>query len=471
MTYWKYFAKYEILFLEPYIEFVRKFQVKQAIELINGQDYAGALAILEKLIKLDPKNSIALGEAGFCLGQTGNFAKAKEKLELAVGINPADGWIWQYYGYILYKLGMLTASISALKESIKYNIGDFALTHQLAFLYYQNKDYENALNTINKAQELFDNSACQNLRELMNLKAMIIENINKDQAIQEYLALIELDGTNPVYYDRLSILEAEDYISSENLLILDNNDSKYNTATQMLRHGHIDNAIESYNKIIVKSICCYPAYLGISQALYEKKFGIKKLRKIPSLEGINKFIKNYYQLNENEKNILNASISPLKNFLHKLEEKGVCFTIVPIETKLVEYPQNRHLADKIYLKSLPYSTLRGIGGEHAFVGVERLRDFLWSVTYKEKFIPACIAHEYAHQVWCLLDKSTLKQVKDLYKEAKLTDNFISNYSKASVEEYFAEYYAYFARLIAYEEEIFRDDPMIKIFISLQKYEI
>ena len=161
----------------------------------------------------------------------------------------------------------------------------------------------------------------------------------------------------------------------------------------------------------------------------------------------------------------------MKNFLHKLEEKGVCFTIVPIETKLVEYPQNRHLADKIYLKSLPYSTLRGIGGEHAFVGVERLRDFLWSVTYKEKFIPACIAHEYAHQVWCLLDKSTLKQVKDLYKEAKLTDNFISNYSKASVEEYFAEYYAYFARLIAYEEEIFRDDPMIKIFISLQKYEI
>ena len=115
---------------------------------------------------------------------------------------------------------------------------------------------------------------------------------------------------------------------------------------------------------------------------------------------------------------------------------------------------------------MPYCTLRGIGGNNAFVGIERLRDFLWTVPNGIKFTPACVAHEFGHIIWCLLDQEVEQQVKKFYKQALKTNTFISNYSSWSYQEYFAEYCAYYTRQLSSNTEL-PDDKMLQMLLDLK----
>ena len=444
--------------------------MKQAIDLIQKQEYLEALNILNKLIKKDPYNSQALCEAGFCHLQMGDLTQAQDKLQLASQYNPDDAWLWQQYGYVLFQLGKLTNAISAFRKAVKFKPYDIMMNYQIAFLYFQNKDYAKSLKFADKAIEYSNASGnVRYINNLLGLKAMIYENIDPNKAIQVYFTIFEHLEDDAASYDRFSSLIIDKFDFSQNFTNLNTASPDYNKATQLFRSGDLENAIVSYKKIIQEYKFCYPAYLGLTQALYERKFGLRKIGNYKAPKGISGLFANYDQLNQTEKNIIHASVLPLGNFINRINKRNAHFIIVPIDTKLTDYPANQYLKNQNYLENISYCSLRGIGGDNAFVGIERLRDFLWDVPQSLKFIPACVAHEYGHLIWCSLDNSLINRIEELYNNAKENQFFISNYSSENVQEYFAEYYALYARLLSDNQVIPQDDPMFNILENLKKY--
>jgi tetratricopeptide (TPR) repeat protein len=436
--------------------------MQQAIQLIQGKNYIEALKILSEIIKAEPDNGFALGKSGFCHIQMGELVKAENKFALATKYTPDDPWAWQYYGFILFQLGKITESIKALKKAVKFNPKEQFLYHQIAFLYYQNKDYANALNYAEKSINLSDGQDT----DLLNLRTLVLEHIDKKEAENVYFSRIKNHQDDPIIYDRLANLIIDKFDFSKSSNELNNEDNCYKKATMLLRSGNLDNAIGLYKECIADDKYCYPAYLGIAQALYEKMFGTRHLEYFEAPEGIERLFRNYNELNETEKNIINASVKPFENYIEKLADKNSFFILAPIDMKLTDYPENLYLKDANYLDT-SYCQLRGIGGDNAFVGIERIRDFLWNISNSEKFIPACIAHEFGHQAWCLFDQKTRSGIAKLYKRSLKNNGFISKYSSGNVEEYFAEYYAYYARLSAYKQDMPVNDPMIEIIEELK----
>ncbi|OGI22784.1 MAG: hypothetical protein A2287_05950 [Candidatus Melainabacteria bacterium RIFOXYA12_FULL_32_12] len=443
--------------------------MKQAIELIQSQNYIEALNILNKLIKNEPSNWQALSEAGFCHIQVGELIKAQDKFDLASQFNPEDPWIWQQYSYVLFQLGKVSGAISALRKAVKSKPYDIMINYQLAFLYFRTKDFSNSLKYVDKAIELSNASGNHiYINDLLGMKAMIYENTDHNKAIEVYFTIFKTLEDDACSYDKFSSLIIDRFEFSSNLTELNTAFPEYNEATQLFRSGDLDNAINLYKKVIKEHKFCYPAYLGLAQALYEKRFSTRDIGDYNDPAGISKLFKNYEQLNKTEKNIIIASVLPFENFIPIINSRDSHFVIAPIDTKLTDYPANQYLKNRNYLENISYCSLRGIGGDNAYVGIERLRDFLWEVPQTLKFIPACVAHEFAHLVWCSLDKNVVKRVEKLYKQAKMSQSFISNYSSENVQEYFAEYYALYARLLSSNAELPENDPMIGILEELKR---
>lgn len=444
--------------------------MKQAIELIQQQNYTEALKILNNLLKKDPKNGGILAEAGFCLSQIGEYAKSCTKFQLASKNKPDDPWIWQHYGYVLFQIGKISAAINAIQKAASIKPDDIMLLHQLAFLYHANNEDEQALKYADKVIILAQEEGnIRHLVESLSLKGMIYENIDPQKSLETYFLLRDLTENDPNSYDRISSLIIDKFKFSNNLNDLNVKDPDYNKATQLLRLGYIDEAVELYKKVINKDKYCYPAYLGIAQALYEKQFGTREIDDFDAPTGISELFKNYDQLNKEEKNIIHASIKPFESYIPKLSSLNSHFIIAPIDTKLTDYPANRYLKNKDYLENISFCSLRGIGGDNAYVGVERLRDFLWNAPQGKKFVSACVAHEFAHLVWCVLDEKITGKVQKLYNQARKDNSFLSNYSSSNVQEYFAEYYALYTKLLTSNLEIPNYEPMYKLIEELRTH--
>ena len=444
-------------------------RMEEIKDLILDNKYIEAIDILEKIIESDPQNISALSDAGFCYSQTGNLGKAQQKLKLASQYNPKDSLIWQNYGYVLFHLGKLTSAINALKKATTHNPNDIKLNHQLSFLFFKNKDYINALKYLDIAIELSENYDASYKIELVRLKADFYEQIDENKALKIHFDLIESFENDPFSYDKAANIIYHRFKSSKYTSSLNSLENDYKKATLCLREGEIEKAIKFYKKAIKNDPFCYPAYLGISQALYENSFGLRKIKEYPETDEISKLVKNHNQLGVIEKNIINASVYLLQNFVKKLVISGSHFMIVPIDVKLTDYPANKHLRNKTYCEKMPFGSLRGIGGDHGYVGVERLRDILWNIPSHLKFTPACVAHEYAHLIWCKLDCEMQDRINKNFLQAQQCGDFISNYSSFNVEEYFAEYYAYYSRLEVSNEYVLDNDPMMKIFDELKEY--
>lgn len=427
--------------------------MRAAQSLLDSQDYPAAISRFENIINKEPENAQAISKAGLCYLKIGKISEAINKFKLATKLEPTNYDFWQQYGFLLYQYGKVADSIRALTKAARINPDDPLMCHQLSFLHYKNQEYDKAVNYIDKGLKVIDSNDVNFLYELLSLKALIYEDFCPEKSKEVYYSLIEFFGNDSNSYDRVSSLVIDDFNFPNFHLNLNNNVLDYEIATNFLRNEEIENSIELYKKIIREDKTCYPAFLGITQALYETKFGIREIKTFDKPENVEKLVLNYEQLNETEKNIIHASFFHFENYINKLIELKSEFFIAPIDVKLTEFPANHYLKGKIYSGKLPYCTLRGIGGDHGFVGIERLRDFLWEMPSNIPLAPACAAHEFAHQVWCILDKSVQEQVRELFNLDKENNNCLTNYASWNEQEYFAENYAYFVRLISEGKEI------------------
>lgn len=92
----------------------------QALLLIKKDDYAGAIAILERATAVNPYDVEISGNLGYAELKTGNFAKAKSTLLLALQLNPKRWATWQNLGQSLAGLGDVSGAVHCFEKYVEH---------------------------------------------------------------------------------------------------------------------------------------------------------------------------------------------------------------------------------------------------------------------------------------------------------------------------------------------------------------
>lgn len=450
-------------------------QIKKKLNL----DYNEELNILEKIINEDPltyhiieqnhyrvidillerlENNINdffhLSQLAYTLSQLGRYEESRRLFEYCISLNNTESWTLQHYAFALSKCNEQEEAINYYKRALE--IAPYAIwpRKQLAEVLIETGKQKEAEKEINKVIEYSDNIDNKELlSEIFSIKAKIREKESFDDAIDWYMMALKYNEEESYNYERVSSLLATKYphkVSSLKSIqeeLASNKDEAYMIASGNQRIGNIIKSIEIYKDTIENNIQCYPAYVGISQALYEKKFNIITLNEEDyNKANLAKFVTNWEKLSPFEQNIVFKSVLPLQSYLDTLIEKDGSLTFIPINSKLTSLPELNYLQTETYTDGTPYQGIRALGGLNAYVGIERLRDITWKVPNWLKQVPATIAHEYAHQIYEILSPQEQHKINNIFK-THLNDSlsFISEYSKTNHEEFFAEYFAYFSR--------------------------
>ncbi|MEN6610054.1 MAG: tetratricopeptide repeat protein [Methanoregulaceae archaeon] len=98
--------------------------VLKGIQLNRRKLFPKALALLNKALKAEPENSIALREKGFALSGLGRYKEAIPAFDRALNANSRDPMTWTYKGYTLARLRQWTESVTAYGRAIEIDPGN-----------------------------------------------------------------------------------------------------------------------------------------------------------------------------------------------------------------------------------------------------------------------------------------------------------------------------------------------------------
>ncbi|MGD9581797.1 MAG: tetratricopeptide repeat protein, partial [Vampirovibrionia bacterium] len=401
----------------------------------------------------DINNFFYLSQMAYTLSQLGRYQESIDLFEYCIKINPAEIWTLQHYANALNKCNKKKEAINYFKKALE--IAPYAIwpRKQLAECYIETNNTKKAqkeINTILQYSDLIDDNEL--LSEVFSIKAKINEQISYETAIDWYMLALKYNEEESYNYERLSSLLSTKFNDNINYLktieeeLSSKDDELYIIASGNQRLGNILDSINIYKKALEDDILCYPAYTGISQCFYEKKFNTYNNNTPKTRLQLNKYVTNWDKISTNVQTIIYWSIKQLDKYLKPIIEKEGQLTLVPINTKLTSFPQLKHLQNELYFDGTPYQGIRALGGLKTYIGIERIRDITWRIPGWLKQVPATVAHEYAHQVYYVLNKNQTNEIKNIYdKYIENEENFISEYAKTNEEEFFAEYYAYIAR--------------------------
>ena len=174
-----------------------KFFIKQAfaeaIDLQKNQRYEEAKELYKKILQHNSSDANAHHLISLIYMAEGNFAEAKENIEMAIKEAPEQAIFHSNHGALLHSMGDNPSAVSALKKSLKIDKKLFQSYYSLGVVYSDLNDYEKAVSSYQKALELNKESAATH-----NNLANIFSNTNNPEAEYHYKKLIELEP-NEVY--------------------------------------------------------------------------------------------------------------------------------------------------------------------------------------------------------------------------------------------------------------------------------
>ncbi|MEW5818583.1 MAG: tetratricopeptide repeat protein [Cyanobacteriota bacterium] len=444
---------------------------------IVEQNHYKVLDILLERLEEDILNYFYLSQLGYTLSQFGRYDKAIEIFEMAIKLNDTEAWTNQHYAFALSQYNKKEEAIKYYKKAIKLAPMLLWPKKQLVELLIQINRPEEALDIINDTLLYINGTENkESLSELFSLKAQLLTKDNIDEAIDWYMLAISYNNYESYNYERVSSLLSTKFTDKltvvkniKELFSLTENDTSIyycNNALAYQRSGNVHESITYYKKALDSDINYYPAYTGIAQALYEKRYTTISIKDNAKIYDSN-LVKNWNKLTSNEQFIINYSIKPFKHYVDKIINSGGYIIIMPLETKITTYPENKYLAGEFYYDGTPYQGIRALGGLRVYIGIERLRDLLWKVPGWLKQVPASFAHEFAHQVYEVLEERTVEEINGLYKET--LDNsysLVSDYSALNVQEFFAENYSFFVRQKLHSGQIQLQSPVLELIQNL-----
>lgn len=159
-------------------------------------DKKGALALYKKVTSIEPDNTVAQSEMLAMVRETMTPAQFVEYVKKN-SHNPAD--VLYTYALDLHKQNKLDDSIAIYNEVIKLTPSNPEVYVNLAIAQGQKKDYDKALNTLNLANTKFPNNAqitdalksisSQSVDEKLEVAANYYNNKDYQNAINEYLKI------------------------------------------------------------------------------------------------------------------------------------------------------------------------------------------------------------------------------------------------------------------------------------------
>jgi tetratricopeptide (TPR) repeat protein len=120
----------------------------------NG-DFDSAAAVFEKLIKLEPKNHVALNYLGYMYADKGiNLDKAKELIAKALELDPGNAFYIDSMGWVLYRLGEFEKARENIEKAVELLPNDATLHDHMGDVYLSLEMKQQALEQWQKTLEL-----------------------------------------------------------------------------------------------------------------------------------------------------------------------------------------------------------------------------------------------------------------------------------------------------------------------------
>lgn len=157
----------------------------------------------------------------------------------------------------------------------------------------------------------------------------------------------------------------------------------------------------------------------------------------PEVEDLAKVVRGYDGLDEIEKSVVRIATAPAAPLWGALVAAGVTHDLFPVSADLTDDATRKDLQPQKTSDGRWYAHLRGVGGERAATGTEKLHE-------AAEFAFNTFAHEFGHQVLRMgLSPERQKEVEALYAAAVKEKRTLDYYSATNADEYFAQGYEAF----------------------------
>lgn len=107
----------------------------EAVAAQQTRDYAGAVAIYNEILTLDPDDVEVLNNLGVSYQALGSLEAARDAFQRALSIEPRYAAAWSNLGVVLGRLGQEADARTALAEAIRQDPGNLGTKVNLALLH------------------------------------------------------------------------------------------------------------------------------------------------------------------------------------------------------------------------------------------------------------------------------------------------------------------------------------------------
>jgi tetratricopeptide (TPR) repeat protein len=133
--------------------------MKEAFSRLQGEDYDGALSLLQPIVLEEPDNWNALYLTGHCYREKGDLQSSVSYFERATSIDRCAPFVWTSLGVSLQLLSNFDQSVSAFNTSIEMKPDDFDSRNSLGMTYKEMGELEKALASYEVAQQILCDEA------------------------------------------------------------------------------------------------------------------------------------------------------------------------------------------------------------------------------------------------------------------------------------------------------------------------
>jgi tetratricopeptide (TPR) repeat protein len=240
------------------------------------EDYGdAALKAINIATQKYPRTSTNYYKKGLILWNMDKRKEALESISKAVEMNDSRGEYHLFLAQTYVENDSMKAAFQAAKKAESLTLDTLALNELLADLYLDNKQYQPALDHIDKALEKDPNIAQNHLRKGNILIAMG----RPEEAEQSLLKCLSFDpesiGASKALAD--IYLQREDYNNA--LVYIDKNltkspgdvDFMYKKGVAKAETGQLDPSVDLFREVISKDDTYEPAYSKLGSVYYQKR--------------------------------------------------------------------------------------------------------------------------------------------------------------------------------------------------------
>lgn len=140
--------------------------------------YARALEKLDKSLEINPQDADIWWYRGSALYMLGRYAEALEAFDKSLEINPKNEDVWSFKGSTLYMLGMPEKALKALDKALRKNPNKLETWFNKASIFFELGRYQQALSAVDNALRINAND-----KSALNLKNSILRKLGKESII------------------------------------------------------------------------------------------------------------------------------------------------------------------------------------------------------------------------------------------------------------------------------------------------